>query len=284
MDAEPGATHAVLAGVRVPRLIYGTAWKEDRTAGLVGDALAAGFRGLDTANQRKHYHEAGVGEGLRASTVPRDRLFLQTKFTFRTGQDHRLPYDPLAPIAQQVQQSLASSLDHLGTDRLDAYLLHGPSQPIGLGEADWEAWRAMEAAHNAGKASLLGVSNVNADQLDELLASATVRPRVVQNRSYTRPHADAAVRQLCAEHGLGYEGFSLLTGHPLVRHPHVAQAAARLGATAPQVVLRHALDRGILALTGTTSREHMAQDLAVRGLRLGSVDAAAMDRLLGWAP
>src|SRR4051812_37150390 len=96
--------------------LYGTAWKEDETSRLVELALRQGFRGIDTANQRKHYHEAAVGQGISAAddVVKAVELFLQTKFTFRRGQDNRLPYDPKAPIAVQVEQSFASSLEHLG--------------------------------------------------------------------------------------------------------------------------------------------------------------------------
>src|SRR4051812_26765941 len=105
--------------MRVPSFLYGTAWKEDATEALVFGALTAGFRGIDTANQRKHYFEAGVGAGLArklAAGLERDEVFIQTKFTFRDGQDHRLPYDERAPIATQVAQSFASSLEHLGVD------------------------------------------------------------------------------------------------------------------------------------------------------------------------
>jgi diketogulonate reductase-like aldo/keto reductase len=91
--------------------------------------------------------------------VAREELFLQSKFTYRRGQDDRLPYDPDAPVAAQVEQSFASSLEHLGTGVIDSYLLHGPSQRAGLAPADWEAWRAMEAIHEGGRARLLGVSN-----------------------------------------------------------------------------------------------------------------------------
>src|SRR5262245_29002347 len=116
-------------GVTVPRFLYGTAWKEDETERLTTLALSLGFRGIDTANQRRHYHEAAVGRGVAAAVaggvVTRADLFLQTKFTFRRGQDHRLPYDPDAPIARQVEQSFQSSLDHLGTDVIDSYVLHG---------------------------------------------------------------------------------------------------------------------------------------------------------------
>src|SRR5579862_4166113 len=118
-----------------PALLYGTAWKEDRTATLTELAIRAGFRGIDTANQRRHYFEAAVGAGLaavyRTGVVTRDALFLQTKFTYRGGQDHRLPYDPSADLATQVAQSIASSLEHLGTDYLDSYVLHGPASGRG---------------------------------------------------------------------------------------------------------------------------------------------------------
>src|SRR5580704_293527 len=103
----------------IPDFVYGTAWKENRTAALSELALRVGFRGIDTANQRRHYVEAGVGEALaaayRAGAVTRADVFLQTKFTYRPGQDHRLPYDPAARLAVQVAQSMASSLEHLGT-------------------------------------------------------------------------------------------------------------------------------------------------------------------------
>ena len=120
----------------VPDFLYGTAWKEDRTQALTELALRMGFRGIDTANQRRHYFEAGVGQGLaaayRAGVVTRADLFLQTKFTYQRGQDHRLPYDPAADLSTQVAQSMASSLEHLGTDHVDSYVLHGPGLRLRL--------------------------------------------------------------------------------------------------------------------------------------------------------
>jgi diketogulonate reductase-like aldo/keto reductase len=102
-----------VAGVRVPSFVYGTAWKEAHTERLTRLALEAGFRGIDTANQRRHYHEAGVGAAIAAAIasrlVRRDELFLQTKFTSVGGQDHRLPYDPTADPATQVRQVPLSS-------------------------------------------------------------------------------------------------------------------------------------------------------------------------------
>ena len=126
----------------MPLIIYGTAWKEDRTQALTLEAIATGFRASDTANQRKHYVEEEVGAAVRTAiasgTVTREDLFLQTKFTYQRGQDHRLPYDPDCDLTTQVRQSIASSLEHLGVNLLDSYILHGPSRSRGLGQADWE--------------------------------------------------------------------------------------------------------------------------------------------------
>src|SRR5262245_3689854 len=119
----------IVHGAAVPRFLYGTAWKEDETQRLTELALRHGFRGIDTANQRRHYHEAAVGnaisEAIKSGLVKRNDLFLQTKYTFRRGQDDRLPYDPNADIGTQVEQSFNSSLTQLGTHRIDSYLLHG---------------------------------------------------------------------------------------------------------------------------------------------------------------
>lgn len=260
-------------GIRVPLFLYGTAWKEDDTERLTGLALRQGFRGFDTANQRRHYHEAGVGRAVAAAVAgglaTRDELFLQTKFTFRAGQDHRLPYDPAAPVGVQVGQSFASSLTHLGADVIDSYVLHGPTTREGLTPADWEAWRAMERIHAGGKARLLGVSNVTRDQLQGLCDGARVHPRFVQNRCYAARVWDRDVRVFCAANGIVYQGFSLLTAnHRMLAHPDVVRIAERHGRTPAQVVFRFALDVGMIPLTGTTNPGHMREDLAVFDFRL----------------
>jgi diketogulonate reductase-like aldo/keto reductase len=262
-----------VAGVRVPRFLYGTAWKEERTQGLTELALQQGFRGLDTANQLRHYHEAAVGQAVAAAIMSgllsRDDLFLQTKFTFRGGQDHRLPYDGKAAIRVQVEQSFASSLDHLGTAVIDSYLLHGPTHRTALSAGDWEAWRAMEALHDNGRVRLLGISNVTMEQLQRLCQDARIRPHFVQNRCYASRGWDRAIRTFCAANGILYQGFSLLTANQSVlAHPALAGIARRHGRTISQIVFRFALEVGMVALTGTTDPEHMRSDLAVFDFRL----------------
>ena len=270
--------------VIVPTFIYGTAWKEELTAPLVARALSAGFRGIDTANQRRHYHEAGVGLALsrafERNEVARADVFVQTKFTFPAGQDHRMPYDPHASVAELVEQSFRSSQEHLGMGRIDSYVLHGPSQPRGLGDADRKSWRAMEARHAAGDARLLGISNVRPDQLEALCEFAAVPPAFVQNRCFARTGWDVAVREVCAERGIVYQAFSLLTANPAaLGRPELAAIAERHGRTRPQVVFRFALQLGMIPLTGTTDPRHMEQDLDVYDFELTEEEVAVIEGL-----
>src|SRR5262245_11955015 len=223
----------------VPDMLYGTAWKEERTQALTELALRMGFRGIDTANQRRHYFEAAVGEGLaaayRAGVVTRGDLFLQTKFTYVDGQDHRLPYDPNADLATQVAQSLASSLEHLRTDHVDSFVLHGPATGHDWTDDDAEVWAAMARERDADRARLLGVSNICRRQLEQMAAGGAATPAFVQNRCFARQGWDREVREICREGGIVYQGFSLLTANrDVLRHPLISGLAARLEATPAQ--------------------------------------------------
>jgi len=270
----------------IPDFLYGTAWKEDRTQALVELALRVGFRGIDTANQRRHYFEAGVGQGLAAAygsgVVKRADLFLQTKFTYRRGQDHRLPYDPAASFSVQVGQSMASSLEHLGTDYVDSYVLHGPSSGYGWAEADAEVWEAMKKERDAGRTRLLGVSNVSLRHLEEMAEVHSEAPAFVQNRCYARLGWDREVRLFCSERKIVYQGFSLLTANAeMLRHPVVTGLATRANATPAQVVFAFARVIGMLPLTGTSDAEHMKQDLASSGFELSNDAVEAIESLAG---
>jgi diketogulonate reductase-like aldo/keto reductase len=279
-NVAPESPHAAA----IPSFIYGTAWKEERTEALTERALQSGFRGIDTANQRKHYFEAGVGSALNAilqnGELSRSELFLQTKYTFPAGQDARLPYDRSAPIALQVAQSFESSLVHLGTDYLDSYVLHGPSSRAGLGAADFQAWRAMEALARTGRVRFLGVSNVSLEQLRALYAEAEIPPKFVQNRCYAKTGWDRAVRAECRAHGSVYQGFSLLTANRAELASPVAQAIAqRMGRPLAQIVFRFCQMLEILPLTGTSSAEHMRLDLAASDLELSLSDVSSLENL-----
>jgi diketogulonate reductase-like aldo/keto reductase len=258
--------------VSIPSFMYGTAWKKDATAQLVQSAVTSGFTAIDTANQLIHYQEALVGEALQALAtqgIGRGSLFLQTKFTPANGQDHRTPYDPSADLRTQVGQSFTSSLAHLHTDYIDSYVLHGPYQRWGLGEADWEVWGAIEALYESRQTKMIGISNVTSDQLRALCARARHKPMVVQNRCYAALGWDQEVRELCREQGIVYQGFSLLTANrDVLADSKVRAIAQRLGTGVAQVVFCFALQVGMLPLTGTTNPQHMTDDLAAEQLVL----------------
>lgn len=271
-----------VGGVPVPSFLYGTAWKEGRTEGLVRLALGAGFRGIDTANQQRHYAEAAVGEAVAAAlaggSLTREEVFLQTKFTSVGGQDARPPYDPRADHATQVRQSFESSLGHLRTTYVDCYVLHGPSSYDGVSEEDWAAWRAMEELHRAGRTRLLGVSNVSLAQLRTLHDGSAAKPAFVQNRCLAKSGWDRDVRALCDRRGIVYQGFSLLTANAReLASPAVRRAAERTGRTPAQVVFRFALQMGMIPLTGTSSQRHMQEDLACFDFELDPPELRAIE-------
>ncbi|MHC4183219.1 MAG: aldo/keto reductase family protein [Planctomycetota bacterium] len=268
---------------KFPSFIYGTAWKENATAELVIRAVSTGFSGIDTANQPRHYQEPLVGEALLKLAIEgigREELFLQSKFTPASGQDHRIPYDPTADLTTQVKQSFESSLKNLHTDYLNSYLLHGPYSHTGLGDEDWKVWRAIEEFYKSGKARFIGISNVNIEQLELLTKKAEIKPMVVQNRCFATQGWDRAVRNFCKANHIVYEGFSLLTANPFVlQNPRVQEVAKGLGRTTEQVVFRFSMQVGMIPLTGTTSEQHMKEDLLVKDFELNSDDLNLIEAL-----
>lgn len=267
--------------VSIPSIMYGTAWKKDSTTRLVESALSAGFKAIDTANQLIHYQEALVGEAFHQwNSIARDALFLQTKFTNVYGQDNRTPYDKSAKPATQVKQSFDSSLIHLHTNYVDSYVLHGPYYRNGLGEEDWEVWGAIEEIHRSGKARIIGVSNVSADQLSDLCAQSAIKPMVVQNRCFAVRGWDREVREICTRENIIYQGFSLLTANSQVlAHPNVVAIAKRVNATVAQVIFRFAMSVGMLPLTGTTDARHMKEDLESEMLQLSADEVRQIETI-----
>jgi len=265
-------------------IMYGTAWKKDETKRLVKLAIDSGFTAIDTANQKKHYDEVLVGEALKdafASGAKRESFFVQTKYTSKDGQDHRLPYDPKADLKTQVKQSIDSSLEHLHTDYLDSYVLHGPHYRNQLVKEDWQVWEGIEEQFQAGKTKTIGCSNVSAGQLRELATVAKVKPKMVQNRCYAQTGWDMEVRQICKEIGATYQGFSLLTANPhVLHHPFVMEIAARQNATPAQVVFKFSMAIGMLPLTGTTSEKHMLEDLKAKDLELSQDEIDSIEKIM----
>jgi diketogulonate reductase-like aldo/keto reductase len=269
--------------MQLPVMIYGTAWKEAGTRRLLTSAVRAGFRAVDTANQRRHYFEEGVGEALAdcyaAGLVRREDLFLQTKFTHARAQDQRLPYDASAPFGEQLRQSHQSSLEHLETAYLDSYVLHGTHTGGAFDDADWEVWEAMESLVAAKSVRRLGISNINVMDLAELFGRATIKPSFVQNRCFARDQWDRLMREYCKSNGIVYQGFSLLTANrPVLDRPDFREIVNRTQRTAAQVIFRFAVQVGMCPLNGTTSEAHMREDLAIGDFELSPEDIATIER------
>ena len=270
-------------GVRIPRIIYGTAWKKDRTAALVEQAIGMGFRGIDTACQPKHYNEAGVGDGVAACLhrgMDRGELYLQSKFTPLSGQDPmQVPYDSKASLNEQVAQSFQASLKNLQTPYLDCLVLHSP---LAKPQHTLQAWQAMEEIFRSGGARQLGISNCYDPQQFELLyRDATIKPAVIQNRFYADTQYDRAIRDFCRQHRIIYQSFWTLTANPnVLAHGTLQALAAKYRRSAAQIFFRYLSQIDIIPLTGTTSESHMREDLAIFDFELTADECDAVESLL----
>jgi diketogulonate reductase-like aldo/keto reductase len=271
------------AQIRVPRIIYGTAWKKADTRRLVSLAIQNGFRGIDTACQPKHYDEAGVGAGIAASIkrgLTRADLYLQTKFTSLSGQDpKRIPYDSKAPLPQQIAQSVAASLKNLQTNYLDCVLLHSP---MPTATQDLAVWRALETLVDTGLVRQLGISNCyRIDDLRSLNETVRVKPAVVQNRFYADTNYDRDLRAYCVQHKIIYQSFWTLSANPqLLAHKTMTALVSTHNRTAAQILFRYLTQIGVVPLTGTKSKTHMREGLSIFDFELSDVEQGAIDKLL----
>jgi diketogulonate reductase-like aldo/keto reductase len=270
------------ANLRIPQIIYGTAWKKDATERLVSLAIRNGFRGIDTACQPKHYDEAGVGASIAASIkqgLARHDLYVQSKFTSLSGQDpKRVPYDPKAPLADQVAQSVAASLKNLQTEYLDCVLLHSPMPTMAQTQS---VWRALESFIDNGQVRQLGISNCY--RLTDLLAlyrSARIKPAVLQNRFYAETHYDRDIRNYCKQEKIIYQSFWTLSANPdLLAHATMTVLASTYKRTAAQILFRYLTQIGVVPLTGTQSEAHMRDDLAIFDFELTQEEQHAIEKL-----
>ena len=270
-------------GVRIPWIIYGTAWKKDSTAVLVEQAISLGFRGIDTACQPKHYNEAGVGDGVAACKergIVRSELYLQSKFTPLSGQDpERVPYDAKASLGEQVAQSFQTSLKNLKTTYLDCLILHSP---LANQQQMEEVWQAMEQIFDNGGVKQLGISNCyDLQQFKLLYRNAKVKPAVIQNRFYAEAQYDRTIRDFCQQQRIIYQSFWTLTANPKVlAHAMLKTLAAKYQRSTAQVFFRYLNQINIIPLTGTTSETHMREDLAIIDFELTADECDAVGKLL----
>ncbi|KAF1998480.1 aldo-keto reductase-like protein [Amniculicola lignicola CBS 123094] len=252
------------------KFIYGTAWKKDKTKELVKEAVANGFRAIDTAAQPRHYQEPLVGEALqelyRSGLVKRQDIYLQTKYTTPAGQDlNNMPYHPLDPLETQIHTSVSSSLMNLRSSEdpdeisyVDGLLLHSPLPTL---EQTLQAWDILEA-YVPDKIRSLGISNVTLSVLQAIYENSTVKPSVVQNRFYADTNYDVGLRAFCREHNITYQSFWTLTGNPkLLKSQSVTNLARSVNVSQEIALYALVISLEIVPLNGTTSSEHMRTDL-----------------------
>ncbi|KAH9858850.1 Aldo/keto reductase [Lenzites betulinus] len=258
------------------KIIYGTAWKKDRTTALVVSAVLHGFGAIDTACQPKHYREDLVGAALHTLQtehgIRREELFIQTKYTPIGGQDQSqpLPYDPQTDIETQIHASVKTSLANLRTTYLDSLLLHSPLRTL---PQTLTAWRTLVGLQQSGVVRKIGVSNTyDVSILEALERDGGRRVDVVQNRWYEGNDWDNDVWAYCQKHGVQYQSFWTLSGSPsLLKHTSIRAICEAKGCTPAQAVFRFAQLHGITPLSGTTNDKHMEEDVSAEQINFEEV-------------
>ena len=218
-------------------------------------ALELGYRHIDTA--QAYGNESSVGRALRESGIARDEVFITTKF-------HPGRRDPL--------RESACSIERLGVDFVDLYLVHWPG-----GGAAW-AWPGMEAARERSYARAIGVSNFDPDELDQVLAGATVAP-VVDQVQFNPSAYRKALLDACDERGVALEAYSPLGTGAQLGDPVVSSIAERLARTPAQILLRWCIERGIPVVTKSTHRDRIAENAQIFDFELSARDMDELDAL-----
>jgi len=250
-------------GNAMPQLGFGVFQvPEEQTTAAVSDALEVGYRSIDTA--AAYGNEAAVGKALAGSGIARGELFVTTKLW---NTDHG---------ADKAPQAFARSLDQLGLDHVDLYLVHWPVPSKGLFV---ETWRALQDVYADGRAKAIGVSNFTAAHIGRLLAETDVVPAVNQVELHPFLPQDA-LRAMHAEHGIATEAWSPLgQGGELLRHPVLTGLADRHGVTPAQVVLRWHLQLGNIAIPKSVTPERIRSNFDVFGFELSQGDMAEVTGL-----
>ena len=259
------------SGARIPQVGLGV-WQTPSgttTRQAVAAALDVGYRHIDTA--RIYGNEADVGAAVRDSSVAREAVFVTTKlWNADQGYDRAL-------------RAFDASLERLGLDYVDLYLIHWPVAGKRL-----ESWRALERIQDEGRARSIGVSNFLVPHLEELLAKATRVPAV--NQIELTPFLQRRdTRALCAKHGIVVEAYSPLTHGKRLGHPVVNDIARRVGRSAAQVLLRWGLQRGLVVLPKSTKPARIAEngqlfDFTLDDGAMTELDALEEGLVSGWDP
>ena len=248
-------TYKLSNGVEIPKLGLGTWLIDDsEVVQAVKDAVAVGYRHIDTA--QAYGNEGGVAEGIRTSGVSRDEIFVTTKLAAEVKS------------YEQAVNAIDGSLETVGLDHVDLMIIHSPQPWAGFGADDRyfdgnrEAWRALEEAYETGKLRAIGVSNFEREDLDNILASCTVKPMVNQVLAHISNTPHELIRY-AQEQGILVEAYSPIAHGELLKNDRVREIANKYGVTVPQLSIRYVLQLGLVALPKTTNREHMKSNANV---------------------
>jgi len=249
-------------GARIPQLglgVYKVADDEART--VVATALELGYRHVDTASF--YGNEVGVGQALRASDVPRDEVFVTTKvWNTEQGFDETL-------------RAFDASLDRLGTDHVELYLIHWPAPTQ---DKYVDTWRALERIAEEGRARSIGVSNFQVHHLERLLGETSVVPVIdqVEAHPWLQQHE---LREFCAARGIAVEAWSPLARGRVLDDAVIGRIAAKHGVEPAQAVIRWHLQQGLVVIPKTVNARRLASNLDVFGFELDEDDLAAIAAL-----
>ena len=249
-------------GVEMPQLGFGSLRLPQETcAENVANAIRLGFRLIDAA--KNYANEEEVGRGIKMSGVPREQLFITTKLWIKDYGYER------------AKQAFEASLDRLGTDYIDLYLLH---QPFGDVHG---AWRALEELYEEGKIRAIGVSNFSPDRLVDLCQTARIRPMV--NQIEFSPYFQQwRAKQWNDKYGVQVEAWGAMVSgnHPeLFTEPTLVEIGAKYKKSAAQVILRYLTQRGIVALCRTDNPKHQQEDISIFDFELTDAEMHAIDLL-----
>lgn len=268
----------------LPSILYGTAWKKERTAQFVLMAIAAGLRGIDTACQPRHYHEKFVGDGLaqamRDFSLTREAFFLQTKFTPLSGQDpQNIPYQIKASLREQIGQSIQKSLENLQTSYLDSLLVHSPLERW---DDMMEAWKTLEKFVEQGVLRRIGLSNCyNAEYFSHFYQQVRIKPSFLQNRFYRESGYDKELRHFCQQEQITYQSFWTISANPhLLQSKTIIDLAKKYQQSPPQILFKYLQQNRILPLCGTTSPLHLAEVAKLDDFQLLRLDLQKINTLL----
>ena len=242
-------------GVEIPKLGLGTWFISDADVVQgVQEAVKIGYRHIDTA--QAYQNERGVGEGIRASGVKREEIFVTTK---------------LAAEVKSYQEAVASvdqSLKTMGLDTIDMMIIHSPKPWMEFHKDEHffagnrEAWRALEEAYQAGKLRAIGVSNFEIADLDNILEACTVRPMVNQILAHIS-NTPKELIQYSQDNGILVEAYSPIAHGELMKNQKVLKIAEKYGVSVPQLGIRYVLQLGLIALPKTANPAHMQSNAAV---------------------